>query len=213
MDKIIYNMIENQALTEFELFGHDMIQITKNILDSTEIALKNKDIHKLKKIAQKIPKKDIPTIWKMANNKFTDFKKNFDYAKRKLSNKKIIDEKNVVPIAMGTAVVASATQQSVDTIIKDVTENMKDKKHLIFMIPGSNFAIKALIFILVLAWIYVTKGAAIVTILKGLSIMMLIVGHILDGGITIFEKAFMESNANPNSNPDNPENPFFNSGP
>lgn len=193
MDKIIYEMLEKQTINEFNIFGQDVVQITKDLLNSVEMSLKNKNIKKLKKLADKIPKKDIPTIWKMANNNFTDFKRNFEDAKRKLLSKKIMDEKNVTPVAMGTAVVASATRQDVDTILKDVAENMKDKKTLLFLIPGSSFALKSVIFILVLAWIYVTKGAAIVTILKGMSILLLIFGRVLDGGITLFEKAFMSS--------------------
>jgi hypothetical protein len=193
MDKIIYEMLEKQTINEFNIFGQDIVQSTKDLLNSVEMSLKNKNIKKLKKLADKIPKKDIPTIWKMANNNFTDFKRNFEDAKRKLLSKKIMDEKNVTPVAMGTAVVASATRQDVDTILKDVAENMKDKKTLLFLIPGSSFALKSVIFILVLAWIYVTNGAAIVTILKGMSIMLLIFGRVLDGGLVLFEKAFMSS--------------------
>ena len=195
MDKIIYEMIEKQTINEFNIFGHDVLRVTKDLLDATEVALKTKNIKKLKKIVDKIPKKDIPTIWKMADKQFTDFKSNFEDAKRKLLSKRIIDEKNVTPVAMGTAVVASATRQDVDTILKDVAENMKDKKALFFLIPGSSFVVKSVIFILVLAWIYVTNGAAIVTILKGMSILLLIFGRVLSGGITLFEKAFTSSDS------------------
>jgi len=191
MDKIIYEMLEKQTINEFNIFGQDIVQTTKDLLNSVEMSLKNKNIKKLKKLADKIPKKDIPAIWKMANNNFTDFKRNFEDAKRKLLSKKIMDEKNVTPVAMGTAVVASATRQDVDTILKDVAENMKDKKALLFLIPGSSFALKSVIFILVLAWIYVTNGAAIVTILKGMSILLLLFGRVLDGGLILFEKAFI----------------------
>lgn len=201
MDKIIYEMLEKQTINEFNIFGQDIVQSTKDLLNSVEMSLKNKNIKKLKKLADKIPKKDIPTIWKMANNNFTDFKRNFEDAKRKLLSKKIMDEKNVTPVAMGTAVVASATRQDVDTILKDVAENMKDKKALFFLIPGSSFALKSVIFILVLAWIYVTKGAAIVTILKGMSILLLIFGRVLDGGLVLFEKAFMSSSGSPFGEP------------
>ena len=193
MDKIIYEMMEKQTINEFNIFGQDVVKITKEILDSAEVALKTKDIKKLRKIADKIPNKDIPAIWKLANNSFTDFKRNFEDAKRKLLSKRIMDDKNVTPIAMGTAVVASATRQDVDTIIKDVTENMKDKKALFFLIPGSSFVIKSIIYILVLAWIYITNGAAIVTILKGMSILLLLFGRVINGGITLFEKGFTES--------------------
>jgi hypothetical protein len=187
MENMIYKMLEEQAVQEFNFLSGDSIQVAKDLLSSVEAALKNKDFKKLRKISKKLPSKDYPTIFKMADKQFTDFKRNYTEAKRKVVSKNLVDEKSSVPVAIGTAIVASSLKRDVDTIIKDVTKNLKDKKAMFFLIPGSAFLFKTIVIILLLCWIYVTNGAAIVTILKAMALLLMLLGKVISGGISLFE--------------------------
>lgn len=187
MEKTIYNLIEQQVIQEFNILGVNSIQKTKELLSSVEAALNNKDLKKLKKISKSLPKKDYPEIFKLADKQFTDFKRNYMDAKRKLKSKNIVDEEHSVPVAIGTAVVASSLKRDVDTIVKDVTKNLKDKKAFFFLIPGSRFVLKTVFIILILCWIYVTNGAAIGTILKVMGLLLSLLGFVLQKAVGIFE--------------------------
>ncbi len=144
---------------------NNLVRSMKILLPNVQSALIKGNASAMKKIAKRLPHKDVKDIEHDAIYKIPGFKEDYLIAKRKLIKVKELSPQVNKPAAIAVALVSSTTKNSVDDVIKKGQLGLRNSKFNIsrFNIAGNIFPIiKLLLFITFIIAMYMTDGAVLI---------------------------------------------------
>jgi len=171
----------------------NLIKSMKIILPNIQSAILKNNTNVMKKIAKKLPQKDMNSVERDAVRKIPGFKEDYLVAKKRLMRIKEIDNRLNKPAAIGVALISATTKGSVDDVIKKGTTDLRNSKFLSLnrlSITGNVFPIaKLVLFFTFILAIYLTDGQILIPtvtlILTSLSLLFSLISEGLSGTVAM----------------------------
>lgn len=158
MDKATnYLLIQESTLSNLQ-------SSMKVIIPNVQSALLKTNVKAMKKIADRLPQKNIKDIERDAIRQIPEFKNDLFEAKTKLKRTRMFDGYTAKPAAIAVALVSSTTKKSVEDVIQKGEMSLRSAK--ILPVPGYFTLIKLGLFTSFIASIYLTDGAVILPTIK-----------------------------------------------
>lgn len=177
MDKVTKYLLIHESTVD------KLTNSLKVILPNVQASLLKVNINMMKKIASRLPHKNIKDVEKDAIRQIPGFKNNLAEAKIKLTRTKIFDNYTQKPAAIVVALVSSTTKNSVEDVIKKGEIGVRNSKLL--PIPGYFTLIKLGLFATFIAGMFLSDGAILMPTvqlaLKAMGLLFATLSSILTG--------------------------------
>lgn len=157
------NVTEYLLIQESKI--NSLIQSMKILLPNVQSAVMKGNASVMKKIAKRLPQKDMKNIKLDAIKQIPGFKENYVIAQKKIVKVKELNSQLAKPAAIAVALVSSTTKNSIDDVIKKGQMGLRNSKFNLsrLTIAGNIFPIiKLTLFITFIIAMYMTDGAVLI---------------------------------------------------